>query len=283
MLTLLEAYSPLQSAPLLPLGDRGAQTDLIQIKNIEGLGPVKGDINTSPYGSIDGESFVGSHVGKRNIVITLMLNPDWADWSMEGLRRLLYAYFMPKQPVTLVFSSDDEFPQVKINGYTESVEPNMFSKDPEIQISIICPDPYFTTFDPIVVTGNCGTAYKTIDYVGSISTGYKLEITHLSGADATLLEVRTETVPGAWVWLQVQNAIVNAANYFEMNSEPGQKYVRNIGLNNGLISNLLNRITQGSTWPVLNPGPNKVQVLTNVASTTAKAWKLTYYPKFGGI
>ena len=63
MLTEVKAYSSWRSAPTLPLDDNGrAETDLIQIRNIDGLDPVKASVNTSPYGSIDGASYAGSSV-----------------------------------------------------------------------------------------------------------------------------------------------------------------------------------------------------------------------------
>ena len=72
MLTEVKAYSSWRSAPTLPLSDSGrAETDLIQIRNIDGLDPVKASVNTSPFGSVDGASYVGSSVESRNIVLTI--------------------------------------------------------------------------------------------------------------------------------------------------------------------------------------------------------------------
>ncbi len=100
MVEIRNSRSPVLS---LLLGGGGLNTDALQIRNIEGLGPVKASVNTSPFGSVDGESYTGSNVGKRNIVMTLGLNPNWRDQSMASLRQLLYAYFMPKQFVKLRF------------------------------------------------------------------------------------------------------------------------------------------------------------------------------------
>ncbi len=108
MLTEVKAYSAWQSAPTLLLNPTGrSETDLIQIRNIDGLDPVKASVNTSSYGSVDGASFTGSAVSTRNIVLTVHPNPDWDIWTHESLRRLIYSYFMPKRPIRLVFYSDD--------------------------------------------------------------------------------------------------------------------------------------------------------------------------------
>lgn len=117
----------------------------IQIRDISGLEPVKAEIISIPSNQ-DGELFQHARVGKRNIVLKLGLNPNWVDQTMSSLRRILYNHFPPKASRTLRFYSDD-MPVVEIGGYVESLEPNMFSQDPEIQVSIICLKPNFG--DPI--------------------------------------------------------------------------------------------------------------------------------------
>ncbi|HEY7417968.1 MAG TPA: hypothetical protein VH593_22490, partial [Ktedonobacteraceae bacterium] len=180
MLTKVRAYSSWQTAEILPLDENGRiETDLLQIRDVTGLGPVDANINTSPIGSIDGESYIGSNVSSRNIVLTIRPNPDWKTWSFERLRRLLYTYFMPKMLTRLVFETDEISP-VEIFGYVETFEPVIFSKDGEMQISIICPDPYFTAVEPIVVTGLSspdGATPMEIHYNGSIEAGINVQVT----------------------------------------------------------------------------------------------------------
>jgi len=150
VLTEVKVYSSWRSGPTLVLDPDGrAETDLIQISNIDGLDPVKASVNTSPYGSVDGASYTGSSVLSRNIVLTLKLNPDWNTWTYEKIRRLIYSYFMPKLITRLVFYSDDMIP-VEILGIVESASVNPFSKDPEILVSIVCPNPYFQALDPTI-------------------------------------------------------------------------------------------------------------------------------------
>lgn len=277
MLTHVAAYSSWQSAPILPLSELGAQTDPIQIRNIEGLGPVDATVNTTPYGSMDGESYAGSGVLSRNIVLTLGLNPDWNTWTMERLRRLLYRYFIPKQPTKLVFHSDDEFPTVEITGIVESVDPTLFTKDVEIQVSIVCPDPYFRATDPVVISGVNTDDPLEIDYVGSVEVGINVKVTHAANPLPNDIRVQIGDLSETYfrVWTDVQ-----PTKYFLMNSVPGNKYIQRIDLTTGVITNLLYRKIQGSTWPVLKPGLNDFQIITNGG---VQDWVLTYVPKFGGL
>lgn len=281
MLTAVKAYSSWRSAPELPLNGGRAETDYLQVRNIDGLDPVKASVSTSPFGAIDGASYVGSSVLSRNILMTLHPNPDWYLWSFEALRRLLYSYFMPKRETRLVFSSDDMDP-VEISGIVESVEVNMFSKDQEFIVSIICPEPYFTSVDPKVITGQTvrsGGAPTIIDYKGTIEAGMKLKLTTLGTPYPTDIGIQIgdprETYFGV-------TAGISTSMYFELSSVPMKKYVQNVDMNTAVITNLLSKvyIQEGSYWPILQPGDNEVKIITDQGN---QDWELTIYELFGGL
>ena len=280
MLTEVKAYSSWRSAPTLLLDANGRpETDYIQIRNIDGLDPVKASISTSPRGYIDGVTYTGSDVPARNIVLTIHPNPDWLTWSFESLRRLLYQYFMPKRPVRLVFESDDMGP-VEISGVVESVTVNQFSKDPEIQVSVICPDPYFTAVDPTVITGQTirdGGVTTIVPYGGTVESGVLVKVTYTSGTDPTRIGIQLGD-PSLGYFNVV--AGVNAALYFEMSSIPLQKFVQNIDMSTGVINNLLSDVEDGSSWIVLQPGDNEFSVVTDQG---VQDWELTFYERYGGL
>lgn len=277
MLTEVKVYSSWNLAPALLLDEDGrAETDLIQVRNIDGLEPVNASVTTVPFGSIDGGAHVGSSVASRNIVLTLHPNPNWDAWTYENLRRLAYAYFMPKRSVKLVFYSDDIVP-VEISGIVESIAPNIFSSDGEWLVSIICPDPYFTAVEPVIVTGESGDAPALIEYGGNIETGFYLKVTPSEDTPATAVEVQIGDPPLIYFGVY---AAVNPTTYFEMNTLPMRKFVRNV--NSGIITSLLSQIYRqdGALWPVLQPGENEFSVFTNAG---VHNWELKYYEKFGGL
>lgn len=280
MLTELKAYSSWPSAPQLLLDDNGREeTDLLQIRNIEGLGPVKSAVNTSPYGSVDGVAYLGTNVPFRNIVLTIGFNPDWIDHTYEELRRLVYLYFMPKKETRLVFFSDDISP-VEISGIVESCEPNPFSKDPEATVSIICPDPYFTSLDPIVVTGESsdGSDPVEIQYNGSIEAGINVKVLHNTDPNPSTIYIQ---IGDPSVQFFHVTATVSLTSYFEVNSIPGSKYIRMVSTSSGVVTNILTKMASGSTWPLLLPGLNTFAVITNQPGH--QDWTLTYSEKYGGI
>jgi len=283
LLTKVKAYSAWASAPTLLLDALGRpDTDLIQIRNIDGLDPVKASVSTSPYGSVDGESYTGSSVPKRNIVLTLRPNPDWDNWTPETLRRLIYAYFMPKLATRLVFD-DDDLGLVEIFGIVESVENNIFSKDPEFIVSVICPDPYFTAVEPTILTGQTidyGGIPTVVPYEGNIETGFKLKVTWAENPVPLFIALQVGDPISTYITIETT---VDATKYFEMNSVPRNKYVQSVNINTAAITNLLTKVGLqiGSPWPVLQPGDNDISVITFEEGT--QDFELSYYARYGGL
>lgn len=283
MLTKVTAYSQWTNVdPLVLTVVNRPDTDRFQLRNADGLGAVTAEVNTTKLGSVDGEDFVGSNVGKRNIVLTIGLQPDWDTWTMSRLRRVLDKYFMPKLTIRLVFETM-EFSPVEIFGHIESNEPNMFSKDPEHVISIICPQLYFRSVDPTVIEGQTDMDPLEIEYEGNVETG--IEVLLLDGG-----------VGGdpAWAKIQVNDPLENSIQVSEptlfnenlrMSSIPGDKHIARVNiagpetslLNSAIIIDENNRNRQ---WPKIGPGTIDFAVTTDVGP---KAWSLTYYNQFASL
>jgi phage-related protein len=280
VLTEVKAYSSWASAPTLLLDQDGRpETDLVQIRNIEGLEPVKASVNTSLFGSVDGAAYTGSSVPSRNIVLTIHPNPDWHTWKYEDLRKLIYSYFMTKKPVRLVFYNDEDSP-VEIFGIVESVDNSIFSKDQEFNVSVICPDPYFTSLDPKVVTGQSirsGGAPKVVTYNGSVETGIRVKVSFSSGTPPTTIGIQVGDPKISYFNV---TATVGSTLYLDMSSVAMQKYIQNVSIGSGVITNLLSKMQEGSKWPLFEQGDNKFSVITDQG---VQDWELSFYERFGGL
>lgn len=110
--------------------------DKWQLMSVGGLNPPNANINTSKSAFVDGSKFNSAVLNNRNIVIKLKLNGD-----VENNRLELYNYFGPKGITRCYFSNGAR--SVYIDGYVESVEVDPFSMSEILQISMVCPDPYF--------------------------------------------------------------------------------------------------------------------------------------------
>lgn len=108
------------------------------VQSIKGFGPGEANINTTEVSTNDGSLFNSSRLPSRNIVIGLKFL--WKK-SVEDVRQLSYKYFPIKKKLTLFIETDNR--QAEIDGYVESNDPNIFSRDEGSDISIICPNPFF--------------------------------------------------------------------------------------------------------------------------------------------
>lgn len=283
MITKVEVFSAQPDAPALPLGGFFANTDPVQVRNIDGLGPVKADILSTPFATGDGELFQGSTVGKRNIVMTLGLNPDWQEQTMSSLRHQLYRYLLPKAWTKLRFFSDD-MPTVDIEGYVESFEPNIFSQDPEIQISVICPKPDFIEADAIVYNGltDDGTNVLEFEYEGTVETGFEVRIDQTPANVSYIgpLEVHMQQEPSAAEIFIVSEITVNGTYYFKLSTIRNAKRVSKVAIADGAVTNLLQYMDDESVWPTIKPGTNLFSMVT---SEVDQAWTLAFFNRFGGL
>ena len=110
----------------------------LAITSLTGIGPGKATINTTELATTDGSIYNSGKLPERNIVIeiTYLFHS-----TIEEARHISYEFFPLKKKITLEFET--ELKTVKIEGYVESNDPNIFNKQVKSQISIVCPDPYF--------------------------------------------------------------------------------------------------------------------------------------------
>ena len=165
MLNLVEVRN--QTGSLLALGLEDISQG-VYIKEIDGLDPVKAVLVSSSFANMDGEQYQSARREKRNIVIKLALDPDYAGATVRQLRRRLYNFFMPKTAVKLRFWAEGE-PTVDIQGRVESFDSPQFTKEPSATISILCFEPDFYDPNPNVIFENSvsTTATRRIEYSGS--------------------------------------------------------------------------------------------------------------------
>lgn len=113
------------------------------IKSIDGLLPNSASIYSSDIAGGDGALYNSSHVETRNIV--LAIHPEFP----VGENRInLYRFFQLGKPVDLHFKNDSR--DVKISGYVENFDGSLFDLKQLLQISILCPQPFFEDADYIV-------------------------------------------------------------------------------------------------------------------------------------
>lgn len=108
------------------------------IREIDGLGPPKANINFTELATNDGAIDNSAYLETRNIVLSLLFleNP-----TIEATRLLSYKFFPIKRIITFMIETDQRSCMIK--GRVETNEPDIFSENEGCKISILCPDPYF--------------------------------------------------------------------------------------------------------------------------------------------
>lgn len=284
MLRKVEVFT---TNPLIPpltlpvLGNDGMGP--LHIRNIEGLGSIKAEINSRGYGLLDGEYFTGAHIGKRNIVMTLGVNPEAEFNNMGALRKHLLGYLRTTLNVILRFTTD-EHPLVQIEGFVEDFDAPMFEKDPEIHISIICPKPFFKSVQDKFITGYASNTPTDITFIydTQLTNGAIFRLFRGASNYTGFVNVEMSSPGRPFRKFEIYALTVNTTQYYEANTNQGSKKVELLNVTTkARISNLLGSLSSESLWLYVVPGTNYIRVKIN--SSVQMLWTLTYNERFGGI
>lgn len=267
----------------------------LNITNITGLGPGTADIMTTPMANLDGAAFNTSRRGARNIVLTLsfMSTP-----SVEYNRLQTYVYFPLKRKIKLIFETDNRMSEIE--GYVESNDPVIFSKNTSTQISIICPDPFFkksgsdsddkTTFsgvdpmfsfpfsnedlvDPTMPMGEIQTkAEHKVMNTGETEVGIVVKINAIGFAEnVRLYNLTTDQhlFIDTTILKTITGNVIIAGDDITISTVKGDKYATLI--RGGKSINILNAIDRGKRWLQLNVGDNIFSFTTTSNATSNPA------------
>ena len=262
----------------------------IAVMNIQGIGTTKANINMTSYADSDLKKKNGVTLDTRNITLTLQFLGTEIK-SVEQLRDTAYVFFTPKKTIHFIVKTDNRF--VGIDGTVESNEPDIFSKDEQTQISILCEDPLWydetekdtkrddydfnslipmlefpfsneSLTDELIVLGEIRHApINAIDYPGEYDIGLSITL-HCSGIviDPIIYCSRQNG------YFKLNTAlladIIPDADRFltgdtiTINTYNGSKSI--LLLRNGVVYNILHLLASKSVWPILKTGKNEFRV-----------------------
>lgn len=248
------------------------------VESIEGLGPCTATINAKEQATVDGAIYNSARVNSRNIVLSLkfLFAP-----TIEDVRQKSYKYFPIKKPLTLKVETDNRI--AEIQGYVESNEPDIFSKDEGTQISIICPDPYFySTRDNVTLFSGIEAIFefpfsnesltekllefgrieyateRVVRYAGDADVGVRI-IIHALGDVSNITIYNT----GTRETMKIFDDFVNADDIY-ISTVKGDKYIYR--MRNGVFTNILNSLSRDSNWFTLSKGDNIFAFTAEVGS-----------------
>lgn len=235
-----------------------------QVISITGLNPPKAQINISKIAGLDGGKFNSSKLEERNIVITLKLNGD-----VEKNRIKLYSFFNTKELCKFYYRNGSR--NVYIEGYVETAEVNLFSQSEIMQISIICPNPYFKAMQEIV--DDISKAFGAFEFPFAINIDEPIPFSTIDTSKVTNVFNNSESQTGVIIEIDILGNInsleiksVSTGKTFGLNypflendkviidTNKGKKSIKLI--REGLQYNIFTSIVKGSTFFQLSIGDN---------------------------
>ena len=247
---------------------RGNKINFVQNENyaitsITGLGSPDAAINTVNVGSFDGERFNSSRVGMRNIVITIAILGD-----IEKNRIALYKIFKSKQWIRFYYKNKSR--DVYIDGYIENAPVSLFTQNQEVQVSILCTEPYFKNAEEII--NDMSLIIDAFSFPFAIEDEGTIFSEHVEVSEKIVMN-EGEVKNGMTIELKATGTVLNpkifnretseffglnftmqAGDFITVSTIKGAKTV--YLLRNGIESNIFNNIMKDITWLQLEPGDN---------------------------
>lgn len=251
------------------------------VEDIDGLGPVKATIVTSNFATMDGQQRQSSSREVRNVTIKLGYAQDFSiNQTVRALRSRLYEFFMTATLVDLAFYMTDGM-VVNVVGEVESCEPAMFTREPQMDISILCFNPDFVDITLVEMHSTFTTIDTTPHEVmvdGTVKTGLtSLRFT----APKTLSEFTIyHTTPAGEVRTMLISAPLVLGDVVNLSTVKGQKSITMT--RTGVTTSLLWAVSPQSNWVLLEPGLNQLYINASLTGPSAPVL-VDYNNRYGGL
>lgn len=257
-----------------------------QVIKVDGLLPPKADIVTTKIASVDGERFKSSKIEARNVVITIVLNGD-----IEKNRIALYEVFDNGKPCTIYYQNGSR--NVFCMGYCEEIEADLFEEKQTIQISILCPEPFWKDTKNVetnisFTSGNFTFPFaidaKGIEFssfvanretkvinIGEVTSGMIITVKAVGGTveNPVIYNVKTNEFFKVNVTLADTEELV-------INTNIGHRSIMKQG------QNVFNLMERESTWLQLNRGVNTFTYNADSGVNLLEV-KMTFNPMYKGV
>ena len=233
------------------------------VTGVEGLNPPKAKINLSDIAGMNGALFNSAKAEVRNLVLTVL-----PQTPVEKNRLTLYRFAQVAQWCKIYYSNGSV--DVQIEGYVETVNGSLFSKTQSLQVSIICPQPYFeglheiyndissliSAFEFPFAIEKEGIEFSYINHdilstvvnVGDVETGVIVEIT---ARGEVVNPIIYDNTTGGSIGLNITLA---DREKIVINTNSGSRSVKLIsGVRE---TNIIDKLKANPNWFTLQPGEN---------------------------
>lgn len=231
---------------------------------LTGTGPPPATINRAKVSTADGTQYNSATVDERPLLLTVYFMRDVARARLN-----LYKYAATKRWIRVYYEADGL--DVYVDGYVETVEINPWEENQNMQISIICPQPFW---QDVAETYTNASAVSALFELPFETDDVGIELSLVDKDNSTIIENQGTVETGATFILIATNRSLQPRIYnmttgefmgflvdmlpgdqLEICTTTGSKRVTHI--RDGVRSNYINTLMDGSTWLQMAIGENE--------------------------
>jgi hypothetical protein len=227
-------------------------------------------------GNVTNNKYYSMSVAKRTLVISILLNPKYElGETPSTLRDALYKGIASSRTGAITLKFKDGASTVAIiKGFLVKLEATHFANSPEIQLTIDCVDPMFTSEDFVNVDVGSLTP-EAPNIVDSLSTAPHGFLFSVSFNDTTtygfsIADAEQED------WAFTVNYDFQGGDILSFSSINNERHLYVDRINEQRI-HIVDKIASNSIWPVLFPGENPFVITATNFNLDAVSYKTTYW------
>lgn len=264
---------------------QAGEADKFLAKGIFGLDAAELTPKFYAFGANDGSKFYEHSLKPREIVMRLVLNPNYTlNERPASIRDDLYRFVSASRSGELsVVLRSGASSVAQVTGRITKFEVPHFSKIQELQITLVCDDPIFRSISDVELEEpQLGTSwpYYINDALSTAPHGMLMEWEALDD-DLTSFGIQDASADANW-FFRVSLPSADTGDILRISSDYGSKYV---SLEVASVETMIaSSIETGSLWPVVFPGENVFHPWE--VGTDPAAWKLnrvTFKPAYWGV
>lgn len=219
-------------------------------------------------------------MSERDVTIHISLTPSYSTGgSYSELRDALYkSVYSSRTGLIELRFKDDAITKAVLSGFVTKFESPRFTKTPEVNLTIRCPEPMLKA--PIrtdITVAGLGSTFTITDSVSTAPHGMKFDLTF--NADTPTFIIKDAASP-EWTFT-LDPVSVGGVSGFKNNdhlyvcSETGDKSVYLV--RSSVTYPLADKIVPGSSWPLIFPLVNNFVVTTGAFTWNAMSHIQTYW------
>ena len=243
-----------------------------QMKNLYGLDAEDIGMKYIGYDPSGNHLHHALYLRKREVVMRIQLNPDFSFQSYSELRDDVYRLISGGRTgkLTLNFKSGTTV-LAEISGFVTKVEVPITTETPELQVTMVCPDPKlkaptYTSVDPGV-----GQSFQIIDNESTAPHGIRFSMTWTAVSGHTpAFRIGDLASGGDWEFRIHMGNVFGDGLYgfqigdqFELSSIENERYCNLI--RGGTTYPIADFIQPNAFWPLVYPGTNDFHVSCSAA------------------